>query len=102
MTKTDDITQIHANQAFMINKGNKVDLNEFKRENAKGVCIAPPTEIGGGQLVSGVDTREPGGGKVKKLRPKIGGKLQAVDSAGTIHYPSQNPDRLGGHIDKDF
>lgn len=79
----------------------------------KGVAIAPPTLLNVGQInpgqvgadVSGIRASDAdkaaGGGKIKgKKKGKIGGQLPAVSMTGVgVHYPSQNPDRMGGYID---
>lgn len=99
MTKDTDLTNISANAA--------PDLGDPSR---MGVAIPPPTLLSSGHMVSGgsstslkvvEDGKRRGGGKVKKLRADIGGKLKSVEVVNSIHYPSQNPDRMGGYIDND-
>jgi len=85
------------------------EAHEKNAQGFKGVAIPPPASLGGGQMVSGEssglgnkagngDSRPGAGGKAKKGKKSIGGKLQSV-TAGAVHYPSQNPDLMGGIMD---
>ena len=86
-------------------------LDDEKR--LKGVAIAPPQILNTGQINAGQTAAKgavglnaadgkslTAGGKMtsKGKRKKIGGQLAAVTMTG-VHYPSQNPDRMGGYID---
>lgn len=67
-------------------------------EKRKYAEIAPPQELMVGKLVDEPVDLNKRSKKAKKMnRPKIGGRLEAV-SSGSVHYPSQNPDHMGGYM----
>lgn len=85
--------------------GEITQSEEPESKRRKGVAIPPPQMLQAGQVsaeaadLGKMEGKFTAGGKMKKgQRKRIGGRLEAV-SSGSVHYPSQNPDRMGGYID---